>query len=131
MAFNKEHEMSFHFHSRGLLPAGPSRKRKEPAALKASEPPVSSNRLLAGYMAYEFLTKGTILGREFNPGRAEAIPSAAAQWKKSKSEAAPPEILKKEHQIQSYTEVATILKTTGGHIPEIVNPTQLGRWLQK
>lgn len=127
--------MSYHFHSRGLLSAGPSRKRKEPsapAAPKAGEPPVSSNRLLAGYMAYEFLTKGTLLGRKFDPARAEASPSAVAiQWKKPKSEAAPPEIIKKEHQIQSYADVATLLKTDGAHISDIVNPTQLARWLQK
>ncbi|KGN56835.1 hypothetical protein Csa_009887 [Cucumis sativus] len=130
--------MSFHFHSRGLLSAGPSKKRKEPStpsASKAGEPSVSSNRLLAGYMAYEFLTKGTLFGRKFDPPRDEATPSAASaaviQWKKPKSDAAPPEILKKEHQIQSYAEVANILKTTGSHISGIVNPTQLGRWLQK
>lgn len=138
MAFNKgprrKTRMRLHFHNRGLLSAGPSRKRKEPsapAAPKAVEPSVLSNRLLAGYMAYEFLTKGTLLGRKFDPARADASPSTATQWKKPKSEAAPPEILKKEHQIQSYAEVATILKTTGAHISGIVNPTQLGRWLQK
>ncbi|KAA0049230.1 uncharacterized protein E5676_scaffold434G001830 [Cucumis melo var. makuwa] len=131
--------MSFHFHSRGLLSAGPSKKRKEPSTPappnKAGEPSVLSNRLLAGYMAYEFLTKGTLFGRKFDPTRDEATPSSAAvsQWKKPKFEAAPPEILKKEHQnqIQSYAEVANILKTTGSHISGIVNPTQLGRWLQK
>lgn len=122
--------MSFHFHSRGPLSAGPSRKRKEPtvlAALKAGHSPVSSNRLLAGYMAYEFLTKGTLLGRKFDPARAEA----EIQWKKPKLEVAPPEIVKKEHQIQSYAEVANLLKTNGTHISGVVNPSQLVRWLQK
>ncbi|KAG6597349.1 hypothetical protein SDJN02_09994, partial [Cucurbita argyrosperma subsp. argyrosperma] len=125
--------MSFHCHSRGLLSAGPSRKRKEPSALKAGEQPITSNRLLAGYMAYEFLTKGTILGRKFDPDRAEAspFPNAVAQYKKPKTEAAPPEIIKKEHQIQSYADVATILKTDKAQISGIVNPTQLARWLTK
>lgn len=125
------------FHSRGLLSAGPSRKRKEPSAHydvkpstpRTGEPPVSSNRLLAGYMAYEFLTKGTILGRKFDPARGEPSPSSPATWKKAKTGAEEPSETKKEHQ--SYSEVASILKTDGAHIPGVVNPSQLARWLQK
>ncbi|GAB4843098.1 hypothetical protein Ancab_013077 [Ancistrocladus abbreviatus] len=44
--------------------------------------PISSNRLLAGYMAYEFLTKGTLLGQKFDPALEEAVPVAASEPKK-------------------------------------------------
>ena len=138
---------------RRILTSGASRKRKEvegfyankpcsppapapapasptAATLKAAEP-ASSNRLLAGYMAYEFLTKGTLFGQKLDPARAEAVPlpSSAAEGKRMKpsliEEAAEP-----SKQPQSYGELATLLKTDGAHIPGIVNPTQLARWIQ-
>ena len=121
-----------------LLPSSASAQAaaKKPTVLKADEP-ASSNRLLAGYMAYEFLTKGTLFGQKFDPARAEAVPvgggggggsssSSAAELKSVKPKAEPS--LKKEHQ--SYAEVASILKTDGAQIPGIVNPTQLARWIQ-
>lgn len=82
-------------------------------------------------MAYEFLTKGTLFGQKLDPARAEAVPlpSSAAEGKRMKpsqiEEAAEPS---KQHQ--SYGELATLLKTDGAHIPGIVNPTQLARWIQ-
>ncbi|KAL5542315.1 hypothetical protein UlMin_010025 [Ulmus minor] len=148
------------YSSRRILPPGAaSRKRKEReetfyslkpsnrpalaparagvAAVAAAKPsqagsketePGSSNRLLAGYMAYEFLTKGTIFGEKYDPARAKAVPvggfPTAGESRKTKPEAEP----KKEHQ--SYAEVASILKTDGAHIPGVVNPTQLARWIQ-
>lgn len=80
-------------------------------------------------MAYEFLTKGTLFGqKKFDPSRAEVVHlgSSSAELKRSKPEAEPS--LKKEHQ--SYAEVANILKTEGAHVPGIVNPTQLARWIR-
>lgn len=136
-------------HPRRILTPGGSRKRKERDAhysLKpsiqsvsaskaaAAKDPAGSNRLLAGYMAYEFLTKGTLLGQKFDPGRTEAVPvgnHGGGEWRKTakvevKTEAGAS--MKKEHE--SYGEVASILKTDGVHIPGIVNPTQLARWIQ-
>ncbi|XP_015875025.1 uncharacterized protein LOC107411873 [Ziziphus jujuba] len=138
-------------HPRRILTPGAStsRKRKEREAhysLKpsiqsassaaAAKEPAASNRLLAGYMAYEFLTKGTLLGQKFDPGRAEAVPVGShggGEWRKTtttkmevKTEASLS--MKKEHE--SYGEVASILKADGVHIPGIVNPTQLARWIQ-
>ncbi|CAH1441300.1 unnamed protein product [Lactuca virosa] len=77
---------------------------------------MSSNRLLAGYMAHEFLTKGTLLGQKFDGG-------AAAR---GKTEA---------NGNETYKEITSLLmmKTDGGggaRIPGIVNPTQLARWIQ-
>lgn len=136
-------------HPRRILTAQASRKRKErepfysfkpsPTAQAApytasksnasSGEPLSCNRLLAGYLAHEFLTKGTFLGQKFDPARAEAVPlvgSANETSKRTKPEAEPN--VKKENK--SYAEVASILKVDGAHIPGVVNPTQLARWIQ-
>ncbi|KAK9724269.1 hypothetical protein RND81_05G059900 [Saponaria officinalis] len=87
----------------------------------------SSNRVLAGYMAYEFLTKGTLFGQKFDPARAEAIPVSAAEPKRKPGSSEPVGV----KPSRSYAEVAQLLKGEGGaHIPGVVNPTQLARWIQ-
>ncbi|EEF33552.1 uncharacterized protein LOC8263744 [Ricinus communis] len=139
------------YHSHRILTPGASRKRKEgeafyplkptsvaysakhgarPAAVIKAEEAVSSNKLLAGYMAYEYLTKGTLFGQKFDPGRAEAVALAGGLVESKRgSKAIEMETRwKKEHK--SYAEVAGILKTEGAHLPGIVNPTQLARWIQ-
>ena len=127
---------------RGILTPGISRKRKERDALysfkpsipvqssvytgtKSPPPPNCSNRLLAGYMAHEFLTRGTLLGQKFDP---EAVPivGSLAESREVKAESEP----NRKKEGQSYAEVASVLKDDGGHIPGIVNPTQLARWIQ-
>ncbi|XVF38499.1 hypothetical protein REPUB_Repub20aG0107400 [Reevesia pubescens] len=133
-------------HQGRILTHGNPRKRKEREAFYSFKPsipvqtsvytgsksppsPNCSNRLLAGYMAHEFLTRGTLFGQKFDPAQAEAIPkigSLGESRKPVKQETEPN--LKKESQ--SYAEVASILKDEGTHIPEIVNPTQLARWIQ-
>ncbi|CAI0436906.1 unnamed protein product [Linum tenue] len=123
-----------------MLPPGESRKRKDrestPAfypAAKPSPPPSTmpntssnNNGLLAGYFAYEFLTRGTILGEKFDPAKSTdaavkggAVPAAEEGRKKNK-----------EDEEKSYAEVASLLKTERAHIPGIVNPTQLARWIR-
>ncbi|XVE65793.1 hypothetical protein DITRI_Ditri08aG0028000 [Diplodiscus trichospermus] len=129
-----------------IVTPGVSKKRKErepfyslkPSILvkspvytgpKSPSSPTCSNRLLAGYMAHEFLTKGTLFGQKFDPARAEAIPVAGSltEPKKPVKQKTKPNNLKKENR--SYDEVANILKNEGTHIPGIVNPTQLARWI--
>ncbi|KAL2463144.1 hypothetical protein Fot_52800 [Forsythia ovata] len=101
----------------------------------AEQQPMCSNRLLAGYMAYEFLTKGTLLGERFDPARAEAVPVNSADSKRNRH------VLSQSQQNvetepsgkskpQSYAEVASLLKGDVAHIPGILNPTQLARWIQ-
>lgn len=148
MVITPYQEMSYH--SGKILTPVASRKRKEresmfagtevipmtqPAApstlTQTAAKPITGNQLLAGYMAYEFLTKGTLLGQRLNPARVEAVgvgPARhrAADPKELKPEAEPNG--RKEHG--SYGEVASILKTEGAYIPEIVNPTQLAQWIQ-
>lgn len=130
---------------RRFLPASGTRKRKEREQFYTAKPsspsasaslvptkagePNCSNRLLAGYMAYEFLTKGTLLGQKFDPARAEAVPlvsSSSALSNKTK----PPQTSNGAKQQNSYAEVANIVKADGTHIPGIVNPTELSKWIQ-
>ncbi|KAI4303972.1 hypothetical protein MLD38_039547 [Melastoma candidum] len=71
--------------------------------------PSSDNKILAGYLAYEFLRKGSILGERFG--------SAVKQQEE-------------EEERRSLKEVASILKVDGVHIPGIFNPSQLSRWIR-
>lgn len=128
--------------------AKPAQARQAAPKRSADEQAFSSNQLLAGYMAYEFLTKGTLFGQKFNPARAEAFPvGGVAEPKRSKQlDAAEPSGSEEEKknnynnkknkkkkeakEHESYAEVASILKSPEAHIPGIVNPTQLARWIQ-
>ncbi|VVA98574.1 unnamed protein product [Arabis nemorensis] len=99
-----------------------SRKRKETTESDFGlANPATSNWLLAGYMAHEFLTCGTMLGRKLYPGWAEVGPlvSSPQQHRETKEEA---------HQ--NYSDVASMFKTDGTHVPGVVNPTQLAHWIQ-
>lgn len=108
-----------------IRPPPPSTKR-EAAAKKLYElKPGSNNRVLAGCMAHEFLTNGTILGQKFDP-----LAGGKAREEKKKSPVAEAEAFQvKEHE--SYAEVADLLKCDGVHIHGIVNPTQLSQWLNQ
>lgn len=94
------------------------KKRKEPDGgfdgprepSSAAAPP-AGNRLLAGYLAHEFLTSGTLFGQVWDPSRS-AQP------------------VRKSEPAVVYADVAVLLKGDGAHIPGVVNPTQLARWLQ-
>ncbi|KAI4342657.1 hypothetical protein MLD38_027253 [Melastoma candidum] len=77
----------------------------------AEAKPSSDNKILAGYLAYEFLRKGTILGERFG--------SVAHHHQKEE-----------EEERRSLEEVASILKVDGVHIPGIFNPSQLARWIR-
>ncbi|XP_030534057.1 uncharacterized protein LOC115743429 [Rhodamnia argentea] len=153
-------EMSYH--PRRILPPGETRKRKEresfytaaPSAVAKTTTPrplfrpatapaqaagkakpageKSDCRLLAGYMAHEFLTMGTLFGQSLDPARLEAAPASGkpAEPKRAKPEAEPTGEAKEEGHA-SYADVAGILKSDGAHIPGIVNPTQLARWIHQ
>ncbi|KAM3368873.1 hypothetical protein ACQJBY_017033 [Aegilops geniculata] len=78
----------------------------------------NNNKLLAGNLAHEFLTHGTLLGRRIEPSHHHQPAAAAASPR--------PEPEPKRR----YAELSWLLMTNGAHIPGVVNPTQLGRWLQ-
>lgn len=139
--------MRMNYQPRRILPPSASRKQKEkepssygsmwplsnPAGHKPkqAESAASSNRLLAGYMAYEFLTKGTVLGQVFDPVRAEAAQVHSSSSDEARRGRPGTEVESGEKlKSRTYDEVASLLKSDGAHIPGVVNPTQLARWLQ-
>ncbi|XP_021630726.1 uncharacterized protein LOC110628390 [Manihot esculenta] len=91
--------------------------------------PVPSNKLLAGYLAHEYLTKGTLLGQPWDPARAEEVAVESKKIKPSqigKEEEAEPN----KENYKRYVEVSSLLKAEGAHISGVVNPSQLARFLQ-
>ncbi|KAK9265845.1 hypothetical protein L1049_027078 [Liquidambar formosana] len=98
-----------------------------PANPKKPSEPASRNLLLAGYLAHEFLTKGTLLGERWDPARAEAVPVSADTKRVKSSQMAKAELPVEKYE--RYVEVASLLKADGAHIAGVVNPTQLAAFL--
>ena len=73
--------------------------------------PVPTNMLLAGYLAHEFLSKGTLLGRGM--GQSSSLQEESQQQK-----------------YERYVELTLLLKTDGAHLFDIVNPNQLAQFLK-
>jgi len=108
--------------SPGALP--PSLSIRSPSSLPGPAVPqagggagAGGNKLLAGYLAHEFLRRGTLLGeRRLEPsGRKEKEPVLAVP--------AP-------EPSRRYAEVSRLLMAVGARIPGVVNPSQLGRRLR-
>lgn len=117
------------YQSRGVGVLTP-RKRKEEEALdparsstRRAEPPLTSDRLLASYMAYEFLANGTLLGDKFEPDRAGAEPLSSMDLSEEAE-------LSEKSKPQSYFEAANLVRSKAVHVAGVVNPTQLARWIQ-
>lgn len=111
-------------------PPPPPTKLPEPDAPQDEPISPSSNQLLAGYLAHEFLTKGTLFGQLWDPVENEVVPvSPKKRAKPSRNGEAEPSGGQLE-DYQRYVEVASLLKTDGAHLPGIVNPTQLACFLQ-
>lgn len=114
-----------------LKPSTTKLTKPEPDAPKA-EPINQSNQLLAGYLAHEFLTRGTLFGQPWgDPAKNEVVPVSPPKKraKPSRNDEAEPSDGQLE-DYQRYVEVASLLKTDGAHLPGIVNPTQLACFLQ-
>ncbi|KAK7356641.1 hypothetical protein VNO80_15916 [Phaseolus coccineus] len=113
-------------HPRRKFAGGNSRKGKHGEVDKAGEAG-PSNGLLAGYLAHEFLTKGTLLGRriELDLSASSSVDQKRSQLKSQAVEVKPSAV--KEHG--SYQEVSSLLKINGTYINGIVNPTQLSNWI--
>ncbi|RZB72210.1 uncharacterized protein LOC114380933 [Glycine soja] len=143
---------------RVLTPSGPSNKRKErdepfdrpksipaPPINKLPKPdkpipwpisePKPSNQLLAGYLAHEFLTKGTLLGQPWAPPKGKSSVSTEDGGEEGEptttaaTAAATPCRKTTAEERERYAEVAGLLKGGGTHFPGVVNPTQLARFL--
>ncbi|WJX11929.1 hypothetical protein P8452_02475 [Trifolium repens] len=92
-----------------------------------------SNQLLAGYLAHEFLTKGTLMGKPWLPssrGKEEEDDDDDVGGEEGEATEAPP-CRRPETKIdkERYVEVTALLKSGGTHLPGVVNPTQLARFL--
>ncbi|XWS31395.1 hypothetical protein CRYUN_Cryun23aG0071900 [Craigia yunnanensis] len=98
--------------------------------------PVLSNQLLAGYLSHEFLIRGTLFGQTWDPSRPHRTAAESGRGiregvepnERSIAGEAEPKPIEEKHQ--RYVEVASLLKRDGAHIPGIVNPSQLARFLQ-
>lgn len=90
-----------------------------------------SNQLLAGYLAHEFLTKGTLLGQPWAPPKEKSSSSSTEEedgGEEGEPTASPPCRRTTEEMVR-YAEVAGLLKGGGTHLTGVVNPTQLARFL--
>ncbi|KAG2267390.1 hypothetical protein Bca52824_061945 [Brassica carinata] len=96
-------------------------------ALIAAEPVGSNQLMLAGYLSHEFLTSGTLFGEQWNPARAQACPP---EPKKVKPNHAVEPVEESEPKRKRYMEVANLVRSDGAHMPGIVNPAQLARFLK-
>lgn len=92
-------------------------KPRKPATPPQAESS-SFNILLAGYLAHEYLTEGTIFG-------SKPVDSAQSKKRSADGESEPPH----EKKRKRYAEVASLLRTDGARIQGIFNPTQLARFL--
>ncbi|KAI3506875.1 hypothetical protein L1887_21475 [Cichorium endivia] len=125
-------------------------KPSKAAASTPAHAPTNNNILLAGYMAYEYLQKGTLFGQLYDPAP-PASPAANSAGSKTMRQPSPgsvtrdkgkavepkpkpkPSENKRVHEPQlvknqRYADVSQLLKD-GVHIPGIVNPSQLARFL--
>ncbi|KAL5561962.1 hypothetical protein UlMin_031709 [Ulmus minor] len=109
-------------------------KKLKPASAPAPPPPPPqeaaglSSHLLAGYLAHEYLTKGTLFGQPWDGGaRAEAT---AEPKKRSRETEAEAEAVPRREKLQRYVEVADLMSGDGAQLAGVVNPSQLARLLQ-
>ncbi|KAK4281318.1 hypothetical protein QN277_012831 [Acacia crassicarpa] len=93
--------------------------------------PTSSNQLLAGFLAHEFLTAGTLFGEPWDPSRAAEGPTPTfTEADRRKGKSSQSQMGEAEPGKQGrYAELAELLRGNGTHIAGIVNPTQLSRFL--
>ncbi|XP_054780005.1 uncharacterized protein LOC129287781 [Prosopis cineraria] len=94
--------------------------------------PTKSNQLLAGFLAHEFLTKGTLFGEPWDPARAAEGPTEADKRKGKSSQIGEGEPASRRAEPEKqgrYAELADLMRASGTHVPGIVNPTQLSRFL--
>jgi hypothetical protein len=101
------------------LPAAAARAEPGKPAPARAAAAAAGNKMLAGHLAHEFLAHGTLLGRRIEPSRAGPAPAPAPAAPRAEPDPR-----------RRYAEVSWLLMTSGAHIPGVVNPTQLGRWLQ-
>ncbi|EXB53503.1 hypothetical protein L484_005933 [Morus notabilis] len=108
-------------------------KTAQPQAEPHNEPAAAySNQLLAGYLAHEFLNKGTLFGQPFDAARAESSAGSAQEPKQRREDEAERRdgAEPRFESLQRYVAVADLLGSDGAHLAGVFNPTQLARFLQ-
>ncbi|KAF0922991.1 hypothetical protein E2562_002201 [Oryza meyeriana var. granulata] len=108
---------------RELLPQAPAKALAKPGTNEPAQAqaPVPNNKLLVGYLAHEFLTRGMLQGCRVEPTK----PSQAAS-----SDLREPVPEPSAAKRRRYADVSWLLMVSRVHVPGVVNPTQLVRWLQ-
>ncbi|VYS69221.1 unnamed protein product [Arabidopsis thaliana] len=115
--------------TKSIVKKTPIIPRPTTTATVALAEPVCSNQLLAGYLAHEFLNNGTLFGELWNPTKAQAGPLTTQSIDPRKNKPSH-DIEPSDHKRRRYVEVANILRVDGTHLPGIVNPSQLARFLK-
>ncbi|KAL5207823.1 hypothetical protein ABZP36_032258 [Zizania latifolia] len=100
----------------------PPRPAHHARLVKPPQPPhppfpkgTGSFKLMAGYLAHEFLRFGTLLGE-----RPEASGKDAAEARAGPA----------TDPSTRYAEASVLLMAGGARVPGVVNPSQLGHWLR-
>ncbi|MED6186742.1 hypothetical protein PIB30_069622 [Stylosanthes scabra] len=105
-------------------PTTPTPSPSTTSSGKGFELTTPSNQLLAGCLAHEYLTKGTLLGQPWTQTWAES-PIVADKEKEDCGDKA----CEAEENKERYAKVAGLFKCDGVHLSGVVNPTQLARYL--
>ncbi|KAG8071478.1 hypothetical protein GUJ93_ZPchr0006g44706 [Zizania palustris] len=122
----KEREYASSSERRGAPPLAARSQQPRPAhhvwLLKPLPPPLpkgaSSFKLMAGYLAHEFLRFGTLLGER---------PEASGSKDTAEAHAGPAPAPDPRTR---YAEASVLLMAGGARVPGVVNPSQLGHWLR-
>ena len=111
-------------------PGSKSLKPDKPLSRTGSAP-MPSNQLLAGYLAHEYLTKGTLLGQPWVPGKTKEEEEDGGEEGEAATETPcrSTEMKIQKVERERYVEVTGLLKGGGTHLQGVVNPTQLARFL--
>ncbi|MED6138544.1 hypothetical protein PIB30_075156 [Stylosanthes scabra] len=101
-------------------PTTPTPSPSTTSSGKGFELTTPSNQLLAGCLAHEFLTKGTLLGQPWAESPIVADKEKEVCGNKAREA---------EENKERYAKVAGLFKCDGFHLSGVVNPTQLARYL--
>ncbi|CAN8267644.1 unnamed protein product [Cochlearia groenlandica] len=113
---------------KSILKKAPTAAQPPSHAIVVAEP-AGSNQLLAGYLANEFLNKGTLFGEQWDPAQAQAGPFRAQSIEPRKTKPIH-DVEPRDNKRRRYVEVANILRVDGTHLTGVVNPSQLSRSLK-
>jgi hypothetical protein len=89
--------------------------------------PVSPNMLLAGYLAYEFLSKGALMGKPFvsSEGQTKEEENSDGGEEGEATEASPSQRPEMKTKMEMYVGVMEMLMGGEIHLQGVVNPTQI------